>query len=135
MQITPEILEQFLATGSNVDVTTFPAAAGTFVNFPVTYSASQSTTYWLVFKTTSITNGVTTRNSSTSQYPDGNLSRTIDGGSTWFPSVTSDLGFKVNGNGLITALEFDEDFNVEVPGLSYSDNVIPTSESPISLQK
>lgn len=39
----------------------------------------------------------------------------------------------VAGSAGFSGLSFDDDFVVEVPGLDYSDNVIPSSESPISL--
>lgn len=125
-----------VATSDPVDMTTLPNSK-LFKDFifssPV--NLNPSTQYHVMMRydggnlSIDVTNFIIATHNSVGGQP-GTYFRSTDDGTSWNTSTLIDPKVRV-GDDPVGGLSFTEDLLVEVPGVDYTDNVIPTSESPI----
>lgn len=123
-----------IATSIAVDCSTLPVVdSGTqLFSFASPVALSAGTIYYAMVELSAWTSGTVSLsyNSSHDPYPSGGYVESLNGGASW---TVFNWDFGITLEYPSGALSFDADIELEVPGLNYSDNTIPTSESPITL--
>lgn len=127
-------LEPFTLIGTSTDADASTIGTNntdTFLfEFASPVSLSASTTYYWTVQFNGGSGDCDIAYDVTESFSGSGFIYSTDGGSLW-TFLGCDSGFTLHFAG--GELSFDADIELEVPGLNYSDNTIPTSESPISL--